>query len=324
MDLRPFNSRWDEFTNEAVDVAAIKSLSKQFDIGKCTASKTKTVSIDMKAMNTKRLTQFLNISDSLATVALQYWKDFNADITESSDDMDFKPACYTFTGPAFEGLDPSTCDMATLQFMGSQLYILDPVYGVLRCLQGMQPYRLDMGTGLFITKNGDKRQTLAAYWKQDVTLYLGKELMKNVKAAASVSNWNKTAEGGEGLHGPILANLASEEFSSSINPRLLPRNTIYLNIVFKHRGRVVVAHGNRARGSMARFIAERHATTLQHISEFNWEGYECIPFDNGGVYKCIRSLGENVRMVKMVFDRDEAPLKEESAATKRPDRIGSQ
>ena len=317
-DLRPLNSRWDEFTDEAVDVATIKSLSKQFDIGKCTEGKTKTVSIDMKAMNTKRLTQFLNISESSATVALQYWKDFNADITESSDDLDFKPACYTFSGPAFEGLDPSTCDIATLSFMGSQLYILDPVYGVLRCLQGMQPYRLDMGTGLFITKNGDKRQTLAAYWKQDVTLYLGRELMKNVNAAASVSNWGKTAGGGGGLHGPILANLASEEYTSSINPRLLPRNTIYLNIVFKHKGRVVAVHGKRARGLMARYIAERHATTLQHISEFDLEGYECVPFDNGGVYECTRALGENVRMVRMMFDRDEAPPKEDIAATKRP------
>lgn len=305
MDLRPLSNR--EFTHDDnVNEATLSQISSECEApGQCDAHITLLICQKMKSKSEGQLKDLLSLSDNLSKVAVKFWSDFTLDSTELSD-MEYRPAIYTFSGPAFKGLDPSTCDTKTLTYLASHLFILDPVYGVLPSLQGMQPYRLEMGVRL-LAKNPEKnKESLSSYWKQSVTNYLGSELRKNSEG-----------EGG----GPILVNLASEEYSSSINPALLPCNTIFLNVVFRHKGRVLAVHAKRGRGSMARYLAEREASTLQDISEYDWEGYECVKLD-GESWQQLDTVGDNVKNVRMIFDRDDAPPKA-AADTKRSAAAGS-
>ena len=232
----------------------------------------------------------------------------------NAEDGSYRPAKYTFSGPAFKGLDPSTCNAKLLAYLASNLFILDPVYGVLPSLQGMQPYRLEMGCkGLDIggsTKT--KKETLAPYWRESATTYLGSELRKysSEEEGEESATDNSSSEKVEELMDdwPILVNLASEEYSSSIDPASLPRNTIYLSVVFRHQGPVIAVHAKRARGLMARYLADQEAHTLEQIAQFDLEGYECSNL-NGKSYEVMDRVGDGVHMARMIFDRDNAPPK---------------
>jgi len=296
MDLRPLDQREDDYTQDGVDATTIANISKQYADTCCDMNKTKSISKEMKKKSGSQLKTLLGISDSLSKVSLGYWKDFNT----VKDDNDIKPAAFTFSGPAFKGLDPATCTKSTLSHMASHLFILDPVYGVLPSLQSMKPYRLEMGIKLF------DKEKLSTYWKDSVTTFLGKELKKNVSKSKKED-------------GPILVNLASDEYSSSIDPASLPKGSIFLNCIFKHKGRVLSVHAKRARGLMARFLSENDATSLDDVSKFNLEGYSAISCweplegeETGNddiLYEDTDLVGDEVRIVKMVFDRDEAPPK---------------
>ena len=158
-----------------------------------------------------------------------------------------------------------------------------------------------MGVKLTTT---NKKEALSSYWRDSVTSYLGRELMNNI-----------TPEN-EG-EGPILANLASDEYSAAIRPASLPKNTIFLNINFRHKGRVVAVHAKRARGLMARYLAENEATTLEDVSRFDWDNYRCMRETDGELYETVDTVGpNNVKIVRMVFDREDAPPK--ATDKKRP------
>lgn len=211
---------------------------------------------------------------------------------------------FTFSGPAFQqGIIPQNCNISTLSYMAKNLYILDSVYGVLRAMDRMQPYRLEMGCkGVVDVEDSKKKESLATYWKDSITAHLGNQL--------SISSNNG---------GPILANLASEEYSSSVDIASLPANTIFVNIIFRHKGRVIAVHAKRARGLMVRYIAESDAKSLSDISHFDLEGYQCTSAGEEK-WETIDVVGDNVQIVNMVFDRDDVPAAVTSKS-KRKDGI---
>ncbi|KAL7543817.1 hypothetical protein ACHAXR_013116 [Thalassiosira sp. AJA248-18] len=286
LNLRPLAER--DFSHD-VTAATIAEINSKYDTEiLCDADKTNLICNEMKGKTEGNLKSLLSLSASLAKVAHKFWTDFSLDHKTKDAAADFKPAMYTFSGPAYQGLSPSTCDTKSLSYLASHLFILDPVYGVLRSTQDMQAYRLEMGCRLFDAQVGKKKETLSMYWRESVTSYLGKELMNTATPPR------------------ILANLASEEYSSSIVISSLPRDTIFLNVVFRHQGRVLAVHAKKARGLMARYLSECGATTLQDISEFNLEGYSCEMLD-GETYETVDRVGENVQIVRMIFDREDAP-----------------
>ena len=263
---------------------------------------------------------------------------------------------FTFSGPAFQGLSPQTAcstissgsssSSMTLSYLASKLFILDPVYGVLRSLDGIQPYRLEMGCKDIIPlsseKGGDdndeskkttttikkKKETLASFWKESVTSCLSTELINlspttnNDHIDTNNAATDRDIKGG-GDNSVILVNLASEEYSSSIHPPSLPPNTTFLNIVFRHQGRVISVHAKRARGLMARYLAENNAHNLEDVSGFDFEGYSVCCCGGGGgagqqskkkrneealqLWETVNVVGDNVQIVQMVFDRQNAP-----------------
>lgn len=236
----------------------------------------------------------------------KHWSAFDVSRSKSSNHF----ALFTFSGPAFQqGIIPQSCTLSTLTYFAKHLYILDPVYGVLRSTERIQPYRLEMGCKGVINEGAStKKESLASFWKDSVTAYIGNQLT----SASSVDG------------GPILVNLASEEYSSSIDIPSLPGNTIFLNVLFRHKGRVVSVHAKRARGLMARYLAERDAKSLSDVSEFGLEGYRCTPVNESGVernrlWETVDVVGDNIRVVQMLFDRDDVPGTSSMAQTKRKD-----
>ncbi|KAL9178563.1 hypothetical protein ACHAXT_001901 [Thalassiosira profunda] len=287
LDLRPLAER--EFGCTDVDPSVISQLSATHDAGRCDAGKTNLVANTMKAMKEKELKELLGISDSLAKTAHEHWQDYQLDAAGVA----FRPAIYTFSGPAYKGLDPATCNAPTLSYLASNLFVLDPVYGALGACSGVQPYRLEMGTKLLeaADKKG-KKEALSSFWREAVTRHLGMQLTRN-----------------GAKKGGILANLASEEYSSAIDPASLPKDTTFLNVVFRHQGRVIAVHAKRARGLMARYLAETEASTLEEIAQFNVEGYACVASDDGQTHEQLDTVGEGVKIVRLIFDRVEAPAK---------------
>ncbi|KAL3790095.1 hypothetical protein HJC23_013606 [Cyclotella cryptica] len=186
---------------------------------------------------------------------LKHWSVFKSSKVSSN-----HFALFTFSGPAFQqGIIPQNCDLPTLTYLARHLYILDPVYGVFRSMERIQPYRLEMGCKGVIKEGGPstKKESLSSFWKESVTAY-----MRNRMTPTSSVDC-----------GSILVNLASEEYSSSIDIPSLPRNTIFLNVLFRHKGRVVAVHAKRAHGLMARYLAEQDAQSLSDVTEFGLEGY---------------------------------------------------
>jgi cytoplasmic iron level regulating protein YaaA (DUF328/UPF0246 family) len=132
------------------------------------------------------------------------------------------------------------------------LRIVDPVYGLLRPLDRIQPYRLEMATrGVF---KDDKTIQLAYFWTISVTDSLSEEL--------------------EAFSDPLLLNLASDKYSAALDESRLPNSARYIKVIFGENGRVVSVHTKRARGLMVRYIAESQGTSIDDIKEFAEEEEE--------------------------------------------------
>jgi hypothetical protein len=194
-----------------------------------------------------------------------------------------KPCIYAFAGTAYDGLQVSSLDEDSLQYLQSNLRIIDPLYGILRPLDIMQPYRLEMATRNVFPN--DKSMKLATYWQQNVTERLSDDLTNRINL--------------------ILLNLASDEYSAAVDSKSLPTDTQYIQIVFRQEGRVIAVHAKRARGLMARYLAEIKAESLEDVKSFNMEGYSFVK--------------DVSNETMLVFDRkkQQAPKKRAAAATSK-------
>lgn len=204
-----------------------------------------------------------------------------ADVSKRTAD-DVKPCIYAFSGTAYNGLKASTLEQDSMDYLQHNLRIIDPLYGVLRPLDTLQPYRLEMATRNVFSD--DKTTKLASFWKPSVTKRLSQDL--------------ESRDGSE----MIMLNLASDEYSAAVDEKALPGGTQYIRIVFWEQGRVVAVHAKRARGLMARYLAETQATNLDHVKAFNVEGYAFVEKESDDT--------------TLVFDRKKQAGKKRAVPTK--------
>lgn len=212
---------------------------------------------------------------------IQYWSDMEVDVT-NRDASDVKPAIYSFSGTAYNGLQPSSLDSDSMAYLQNNLRIIDPLYGVLRPLDTMQPYRLEMATRNVFPN--DKTLKLATYWQPSVTKRLSEELVTDRSEK-------------------ILLNLASDEYSAAVDQESLPAGAQFVRVVFRQEGRVIAVHAKRARGLMARYLAETRAASLDDVKLFDVEGYSFVAKDSDET--------------TLVFDRKK-PSAKKRAATAKP------
>ena len=201
----------------------------------------------LKAKSPQEISSLMKLSDALSGLNVARYEAWSPKFTARNS----KQAALAFNGDVYEGLDAKTLSEAQLAWAQDHLCILSGLYGVLRPLDWMQPYRLEMGTAL-ATGHG---KNLYQFWGAQIAGYL------NERAAADAS--------------PVIVNLASEEYFKSVNRKALKARVV--SCVFEEwRGdkyKIISFMAKRARGLMVRYAIEHRLATVEKLKGFDAEGY---------------------------------------------------
>lgn len=205
----------------------------------------------LKKQSVAQLRDLMTISEPLAQLnATRY-----ASWSKQTSIANAKQAILAFNGDVYEGLDAPSLDRSQLDYLQSHLRILSGLYGTLRPLDLMQPYRLEMGTRLETSKGRD----LYAFWGNTVTDAL----------TTAISECDAAA----------LVNLASEEYFKVVQPTRLPVPVI--TPVFQDwkngQYKIISFHAKRARGLMTRYATLNRINNAVDLQKFDSEGYVFAP-----------------------------------------------
>jgi cytoplasmic iron level regulating protein YaaA (DUF328/UPF0246 family) len=193
----------------------------------------------------------MDLSDDLARLNRDRFRAFTAD--PGSEDI--RPAVFAFAGDTYQGLEASSLDAEELAWAQDHLRILSGLYGVLRPLDAIQAYRLEMGSRLK-TRRG---KNLYEYWRE--------QLSKALNAQAEAMGTN------------VLVNCASQEYFGAVAPGALKLRVVTPVFMEDKNGtpKIVSFFAKRARGAMARYIIQRRLTDADALCEFDTGGYVYQP-----------------------------------------------
>lgn len=196
-------------------------------------------------MSKPELSKLMKISDNLADLNYGRFQEF--DETNKTDKA--RPAVYLYNGDVYSGLDVYSLPNKKINQLQSTLRIMSGMYGVLKPLDLIQPYRLEMGIKL-ATQGNDN---LYEFWKEKVTESLNSELKKD----------------------EIFLNLASKEYSKAIDKKAL--KTEMVSPVFKDlkngKLKIIAIYAKKARGAMVRYILDKNASSMDDILGFDYMDY---------------------------------------------------
>lgn len=206
-----------------------------------TASLSKTAKRQTRA----DLRRLMGISDDLAKLNAERFKAFDPDSTDGVQ------AAFAFAGDVYEGLKARELDAAALDWAQDHLRILSGFYGLLRPLDRIQPYRLEMGTRLK-TRRG---ASLYDFW--------GDRISNQLNADA------------DGQLDPTLVNLASQEYFGAVDARALKLPVVMPQFREEKNGesRIISFFAKKARGSMARFAIDERLERAEDLKAFDRDGY---------------------------------------------------
>ena len=204
-----------------------------------------------RTLDTADLRRLMGISDKLADLNVARFKAFKTPGRAKG-----VPAALAFAGDVYTGLKARELDEAALDWAQERLRILSGLYGLLRPLDTIQPYRLEMGIKLANPKGDD----LYAFWRETVT----KALRKALKTQAD----------------PTLVNLASQEYFGAVDRKALKLPVI--TCAFKEaapdgEARMIALFAKRARGTMARFAIDHRVERAEDLKAFDRDGYRFAP-----------------------------------------------
>ena len=204
-----------------------------------------TIQKTLKKKKPKQLMELMDISEKLAD--LNWERNQNWSLPFSPENA--RPAVFAFDGDVYTGLDAYTIPIDKFPILEDKLRILSGLYGVLKPLDLMQPYRLEMGTSLPI---GTKKN-LYEFWKKKVTASLNSELQKN----------------------ELFINLASNEYFSAVDTKTLKVPVITPEFKDYKDGKLkmISFFAKKARGLMVRYIIDTNAETIEDLKQFNYDGY---------------------------------------------------
>lgn len=198
-----------------------------------------------------QLASLMKISDALAELNVARFASWAPPFSPAN----AKQAALAFDGDVYEGLDAGSLDDEALAWAQGHVRILSGLYGVLRPLDLIQPYRLEMGTRL----ENERGRHLYDFWGDRIARVLAGEL--------------------EGSRWPVLVNLASEEYFKAVRPKALGHPVV--QPVFQERKgatwKVVSFQAKRARGAMARYAIERRIEDPEELKRFDVDGYAFAP-----------------------------------------------
>jgi len=189
----------------------------------------------------------MSLSDELAALNVGRYAAWQPEATPHNS----RPAVLTFNGDVYEGLQAKTLKLADLDWAQQHVVILSGLYGVLRPLDRLQPYRLEMGTRLPNARGGD----LYAFWGDTIAEHLNERQADEAR--------------------PVIVNLASQEYFRAARRPLLRARVV--DCVFEDwkdgHYKVISFFAKRARGLMCRWAVQQRVSTVKKLALFEAEGY---------------------------------------------------
>ena len=211
------------------------------------------------------IAKLMSLSDKLASLNVARYGSWERESTPNN----AKQALLAFKGDVYTGLNAEDFSADDFAFAQQHLRMLSGLYGLLRPLDLMQPYRLEMGTKLANARGKD----LYAFWGERISQWLNEDL---------------AAQGDQ-----VLLNLASQEYFGAVKPKAL--NARIIDTVFKDQKngqyKIISFYAKKARGLMARYVIKERLQDPEGLKDFNLDGYRFDP----------ASSSEN----QLVFLRDE-------------------
>lgn len=212
------------------------------------SDQTAVLSKTTRGLSRAKLRELMGISEDLANLNYDRFQAFEADGNPDAE----KQAALAFNGDVYIGLDAKTLDKSSLEWAQNSIRMLSGFYGLLRPLDGMQPYRLEMGIKLK-TRRGTN---LYEFWGDKISKQLNTDL--------------ETSGGDD-----VVINLASNEYFKSVDKKALKARVITCDFkdVKDGKARTLGFFAKKARGLMARYIIDNRVTETEALKGFNSEGY---------------------------------------------------
>ena len=202
---------------------------------------------ELKMKTIDELIKLMHISPKLAQLNFERFQQWNKNFNIENSQQ----AIFAYRGEVFNGLDAETLKDSDIRFAQKHLIVLSGLYGMLRPLDLIQPYRLEMGTKASFAG----RKNLYEFWKETVT--------SSLQQALKAQNDN------------ILINLASNEYFKTIDTKTIDANIISPQFKENKDGvyKIVTIYAKKARGMMTRFILQNRISDPEQIKLFDLDGY---------------------------------------------------
>ena len=199
----------------------------------------------LKRKSPKDLSDLMGVSSKIADLNYERNNNWSLPFTKKN----ARQAVYAFSGDVYRGLDAYSIDDDKIDFMQSTVRIISGLYGLIKPLDLIQPYRLEMGTKLSF----DNNKNLYDYWREKITNQLNSELSENE---------------------PVL-NLASNEYFKAIDSKVIKSDVYSANFKqFKDGNyKTIAIFSKKARGMMTRYIIDNNITDISSLKSFNYDGY---------------------------------------------------
>ena len=198
---------------------------------------------ELNKMNISEIQDFMEISEKLAHLNLQRFQNWSLPFNKTNS----SPAIYSFSGDVYEGLDAYSLEEEDVKFAQRNLLILSGLYGILKPLDLIQPYRLEMGRKL----KYESHKNLYSFWNDKISLYLN-----NIKDK-------------------VIINLASNEYFNVVNKEKISKKII--SPIFKDekngKFKIISFYAKKARGLMANYIIKNKIDDPSQLIKFNINGY---------------------------------------------------
>ncbi|MEP0074244.1 MAG: peroxide stress protein YaaA [Marinomonas sp.] len=203
----------------------------------------------IKPYTPAEIATLMKLSDNLATLNVSRYQEWQKEHTTSNS----RPAVYTFMGDVYTGLDAYSLSDENMDYAQKSLRILSGLYGLLKPLDLMQAYRLEMGTKL----TNSRGSNLYQFWGDIIVDKINDTLKEN----------------------ELLVNLASNEYFKAVNKKKLKSTLITPNFLDEKNGqfKVISFYAKKARGLMARYLIENRCETLEELKAFDLAGYHYDP-----------------------------------------------
>tara|TARA_B100001093_G_scaffold68792_3_gene59016 strand:- start:1000 stop:1761 length:762 start_codon:yes stop_codon:yes gene_type:complete len=205
----------------------------------------KLINDSLRDKSVKDLKNLMNISDNLASLNWQRNNEFSTPFNVNNS----RPCLFTFNGDVYSGIDAKSLSKKQISDAQNSLRILSGLYGLLKPLDLIQAYRLEMGTKLKVNHS----KNLYDFWMKKITDKLNNELTKN----------------------ELFVNLASKEYSSVIDANSL--KTDMISPIFKDfkngKLKIISFYAKKARGMMVRYILDNQINDFESLKGFNYGGY---------------------------------------------------